>query len=320
MKRFYDAMIERWIPWVTAMVLIVLAVLAVGLLAVSCKAPITPAATPAPTTELEAEAVRAREAMDTREDSWIYWGGDIRFYTDDHATESHRIDGGAGLIVAAPTAIATATPAAVIDNDGVSNILEVRDAATPVFTVRDGGTLDIGNGAATFSGTALDLNDSYIDQDVGTENIGILPSLATSSITYTAAAGVTGTLFTIGDGEIWIVHGMWVNVTENFDATGDDATLVIGDGNDEDGFCVLADAELQAADTEATGFAAGWQCMAAATRGVYLDEVTTNAFTGGFIYAPSGAAETIDYLIDEGDGETLAGGAATIYVLYTRAQ
>jgi hypothetical protein len=43
--------------------------------------------------------------------------------------------------VSAPTAIATATPAAVIDSLGLSNILEVRDAATPVFAVRNGGTL-----------------------------------------------------------------------------------------------------------------------------------------------------------------------------------
>jgi len=46
--------------------------------------------------------------------------------------------------VAAPTAIATATPAMVVDSLGVSNILEVRDAATPVFTIRNGGTV-IGN-------------------------------------------------------------------------------------------------------------------------------------------------------------------------------
>jgi len=48
------------------------------------------------------------------------------------------------LKVAGPTAIATATPAMVVDSLGVSNILEVRDAATPVFTVRNGGTV-VGN-------------------------------------------------------------------------------------------------------------------------------------------------------------------------------
>lgn len=50
------------------------------------------------------------------------------------------------LVVSAPTAVGTATPAAVINNDGVSNLLEVRDSSTPVFTVGQ-------NGAAVFSGT-----------------------------------------------------------------------------------------------------------------------------------------------------------------------
>ena len=47
--------------------------------------------------------------------------------------------------------------------------------------------------------------------------------------------------------------------TSSVDGLRQFSTLVIGDGNDADGFCVLADAELQAADTEGTGWAAGWQ-------------------------------------------------------------
>ncbi len=113
------------------------------------------------------------------------------------------------------------------------------------------------------------------------------------------------------------MHDVFVNVTTNFDCTGDDATLVIGDGNDANGFIDLADAELQTSDTEGTGFAAGWQGLVVATQGVYLDDATGS---DNFIYAPSGAAETIDYLIDEGSGETLTAGAATIYVVYTRIQ
>lgn len=48
-------------------------------------------------------------------------------------------------VVSAPTAIATATPALVVDSAGVSNILEVRDAATPVFAIRNGGTAVLGS-------------------------------------------------------------------------------------------------------------------------------------------------------------------------------
>lgn len=225
--------------------------------------------------------------------------------------------------------------------------LDANDAAGTGVTIAVGSTggLNIGGGltnigAGTFS-TANGDNDLGVDGDLevngatdldgalsvaGTITVssGLVGSLNTESvmfptvlsvpITYTAAAGGTGTVATVADGEIWIVHRVFVNVTEDFAATGDDATLVIGDGNDADGFLVLADAELQAADTEGTGFAAGWQGMAAATIGAYLDGLN------GFIYAPSGAAETIDWAVDEGDGETLSAGAATIYVVYTRIQ
>lgn len=224
-------------------------------------------------------------------------------------------DGNASIAV--PTAQATATPALLINNtaaDGDS--LVIAKAATPVAysdldgnltaaSLTTGGTLGV-TGRSTLTGGYTGV--------VNVENI-MGPSVLAVSITYTAAAGGTGTVATITDGEIWIIHSVLVNVTTNFDATGDDATLVIGDGNDADGFVVLADAELQAADTEGTGFAAGWQGMADATIGVYLDEVDS-----GFVYAPSGADETIDWLLDETTDETLAAGEATIYVVYTRIQ
>lgn len=177
------------------------------------------------------------------------------------------------------------------------------------------GTFEV-DGATRFDG-AMDLNgavdlDGVITNAEDLEHIG-LPTWLTTAFTYTAAAGGTVTLATIGAGEAWIVHDVRVEVTSNFNATGDDATLVIGDGNDADGFCVLADAELQAADTEGTGWSAGWQCQVAATRGVFIDG------TGGFVYDEA-STETIDAVIDETSGETLAGGAATVHILYTRIQ
>jgi len=108
---------------------------------------------------------------------------------------------------------------------------------------------------------------------------------------------------------VWLVHDVRVNVTNNFDATGDDVTLNIGRDEDVDGFCVLVDAELQAADTEGTGWDAGWQCQVAATRGVFIDG------TGGYIL---NGTETIDAVIDETSGETITAGGATVYIYYTR--
>lgn len=204
----------------------------------------------------------------------------------------------------------------VVDLNGTKLELDA-DADTSITADTDdqvdfeiGGSDELSLTASTF-----DYNDTTIDQDLGTENIGSLPTIVSQTITYTAAAGGTGTVLTVTDGEIWLVHGVYANVTTNFDATGDDALVEIGDGNDADGLLDLDDGELQTTDTEGTGAPAGWQgFMSTDSRGAYL------ANGQGFIYAPSGADETIDYNIDETSGETLAAGELTLYVVYTRLQ
>lgn len=168
------------------------------------------------------------------------------------------------------------------------------------------GTLEV-DGATTLDG-AVDLN-GVVTSDEDIEHIGVVTHL-TTAFTYTAAAGGTVTLATIGAGEEWWVQGVYLEVTTNFDCTGDDCVMTIGDGNDVDGFCVLADAELQAADTEGTGWSAGWQCQVAATRGVYQDG------TGGFMY-DEGSTETIDAVLSA-SGNDFSAGAATAHIFYTR--
>lgn len=162
-------------------------------------------------------------------------------------------------------------------------------------------------GALNIDG-AIDL-DGVITNAEDLEHIGV-ETHATTAFTYTAAAGGTVNLFTIGAGEEWLVRQVLIEVTTNFDATGDDAVMLIGDGNDNDGFCVLADAELQAADTEGTGWSAGWQCQAAATQGVYIDG------RGAFMYDEA-STETIDAFISA-SGNDLSAGAATAHIWYTR--
>lgn len=171
---------------------------------------------------------------------------------------------------------------------------------------QSGSTLDVQSGSTFNAGAIVQAQDI--------ENV-VLPSVASTAITYGAAAGATGNIFVCGAGEICLIHSVLVNVTANFDATGDDATLVIGDANDADGYIVLADAELQAADTEGTGFAAGWQGLAAATLGAYLD-LNHNSFP----VVGSTSGYTMTYAVDESSGETLSAGAATVYVTYTRIQ
>lgn len=78
----------------------------------------------------------------------------------------------AAVGVSAPTAVATATPAFYVDSLGVSNLFEVRDAATPVAYWANGGALtQVGNttiqgtldvtGASTFTGAAT-INNNLV--------------------------------------------------------------------------------------------------------------------------------------------------------------
>lgn len=62
------------------------------------------------------------------------------------------------LRAAAPTSVGTATPALMVDSDGISVILEARDAATPVFSIDDGGVVDVKVGPFTLEGDESILN------------------------------------------------------------------------------------------------------------------------------------------------------------------
>lgn len=220
-----------------------------------------------------------------------------------------------------------------LDVNGTTNLDDVDIDLTTSLNI-DGHMLDVGSG--TYSRADGD-NDVGIAGDLevlgtteldgalsvagittlatGVENF-MAPSLITLPITYTAGAGGSGTVATIGDGEIWLILGVYANVTTDWDTTaGDDAYCSIGDGNDPDGLLDLDNAELQAADTEGTGGAAGWQgFLGTDTRGAYFASGTP------FLYAPSGDAETIDWVCGADAGDDLEAGEATIYVLYLRIQ
>jgi hypothetical protein len=155
----------------------------------------------------------------------------------------------------------------------------------------------------------VDLDDGVINQDQDTENVGALPTVLSVPVTTTDL-----TLATIGAGEIWIVHDVFMNVTTNYDCSGDDCDVDIGDGNDADGFLNLNDAALQAADVGGpTGFPAGWQGFLAAEKGVYFDEATSEAHHN-MIYV---AADTIDF---DFTGTSPTAGAGVVYIIYTRLQ
>ena len=222
-------------------------------------------------------------------------------------------------------------------NEAVTSGLDIDVGSVSGVTI-DGGLVDIGGGSyATANGdndlgVAGDLEvDGATDLDGSLSVAGALTfaagaveyadlaelarvTYATQAITYTAGAGGTATLATITDGEIWIVWGVYVQTTTNWTVTaGDDETLTIGDGNDADGLIAAAHTQLLTAFTEATGFPAGWYGLEDGSDGVYTQN------EGGFIYAPSGADETID-IAWGATGDDLTGGAATIWLIYTRIQ
>lgn len=137
------------------------------------------------------------------------------------------------------------------------------------------------------------------------ENVGMLPTVASATIAHNTA--VTRP-FTIAAGETWLIHDVLVNVTSNFNCTGDDCTLQIGNAGDANGYVDLVDAELQAAAADITGGEAGWMGEASDTKGAYLAD-------GTHVAAAAASAEYIEFAVG---GTDPAAGAATIYVIYTR--
>lgn len=82
---------------------------------------------------------------------------------NDGGTELLGVINGGGIVIAAPTAIATGVPVVVIDSSGgLSNLFEIRDSATPVVQVNDGGLTDLGGGTG---GTADGVGDLLVAGD-----------------------------------------------------------------------------------------------------------------------------------------------------------
>jgi len=240
------------------------------------------------------------------------------------------LNGATDLIIAVDAvAVATVKDPAGADSATTTALLEIA-GTSPVDTtgtnVHEFITIDVAVGdssAGTNAVTALQIDgisgDAEVTEtainlgsgwDVGInspqdqENIGVM-TIASEAITWESS----GAIWTIADGEVWIVHRILLDVGTNFDADGD-ATVIVGDSGDTDGLLALVDAEIQTNAAEATGMAAGWGGQLTGTQGAYL--------AGGMmVYAPTGAAETIDIVCA---GTNLAAGAGTLYIVYTRIQ
>jgi hypothetical protein len=126
-------------------------------------------------------------------------GGDIAYTGDQTITGNLDVDGYSVLTV--PTSVATSQPALVVDTEsGLSNIFEVRDAATPVAYIEAGGNtsflgglVDIGGGTG---GTADGDNDLLVAADAEVD--GILR--VDGAVDLNAGGAVDGACLNIGGG------------------------------------------------------------------------------------------------------------------------
>lgn len=163
---------------------------------------------------------------------------------------------------------------------------------------------DTSRGVPLYKGTFVAGSDDYFSGVLNAENM-VLPSVAKVSVTY---AVTTGVAFTAQAGEVFEIVDVYYEVTSNFNCTGDDCTLDLGDGGDADGYLNCADADLQTTYTDYTGAPAGWGGLdGTAPTGAYL--------VGGSNIVDG--AETLDYALG---GTSLVAGAADIYIVYRRIQ
>lgn len=93
--------------------------------------------------------------------------------------------------ISAPTAIASATPAFVVDTAGVSNVIDARKNATPVFQVNGAGNTTIAGtlaltGASNFTGNIIGAGTIDI---AGTTNLRGAVTAASETITGTLTVG-----------------------------------------------------------------------------------------------------------------------------------
>lgn len=102
-----------------------------------------------------------------------------------------------GLVVTAPTTVATATPGSVVNSLGLGVILEIQDASTPVVAVNNGGNLvsqKLMYGACTYSEVS-----TAAQTLTPVTNCYILSPANAITVTLGTTGMVTGTMLTIAN-------------------------------------------------------------------------------------------------------------------------
>ena len=207
---------KEWVKWIAVVLLVGI----LGLLGITQPTiPVPPTPAPAVGGEIGARAVARTgiicnggetNCVDARS------GKDIVTYADaDAATRTWYVDGATGnqtssgyysgsnwAKVAAPTAIATATPAFVVNSAGVSNLFEAQKNATPVVQVSGAGNLvavsaDTGGG---FGSTGCTVSSAGALSCDGATTLGsTLTVTGTSTLAnVSSSATITATTLVMG--------------------------------------------------------------------------------------------------------------------------
>lgn len=148
-------------------------------------------------------------------------GAKMHFYAS-NGVNTFTLDGEAGAVrLSAPTAIATTTPALIVNSQGVSRLLELQKNLTPVANVD-------GSGIATFAG-GLTVSAGSVSLPTGSIGIGAIANISrTVSIPLLSFAECTtnaGALLSFTDGTDAHPHLAnsstdGLGYTLSFDATG----------------------------------------------------------------------------------------------------
>lgn len=103
---------------------------------------------------------------------------------------------GGNMVLTGPTVAATATPAAIVNNLGAANVsFEVRDAATPVFQVLNGGNVAAGVVSAKAPILVKTANYTALTTDTG----AVINT--TNAMTVTLPAVVAGLAYCVYNGD-----------------------------------------------------------------------------------------------------------------------
>lgn len=238
--------------------------------------------------------------------------------------------------ISAPTAIATATPALVVDSLGVSNLVDVREAATPVAQLK-------GWGAATITVTTTqhiwEIMDSSPVMTAGTNSLaalnidlGIGNSTAGTNSVYgiliddiSADAQNTETAISIG-GTGWDVgFDAGANTILNIGAAGTDfsasggltladaLTVTSGGASLSDGDLVVADdvrvtAQISLTVTDATAFTPTGTYQNITAAGEVTPTITAGATAGDLLVLINTSAQVVN-IADSGTAKLTAAAA-----------